>query len=110
MIWTENDHDRNLQNGSMDRLVSADADRRLAQVELDARMFTLGPEASPCIEPAYAIPVNKAQDSRWRRIIMQVLSSRLLDRTLVDTAAARATHQIVLLGDRSALEAAVSRC
>ena len=41
-------------------------------------------------------------------MVIPVFPSRLLDRTLIYTALTRATEQVVLVGDREALEAAVA--
>jgi len=41
-------------------------------------------------------------------VILPIFPSRLLDRTLIYTALTRATEQVVLVGDRAALEAAVA--
>lgn len=49
--------------------------------------------------------VHKAQGSQWRRIIVPVTKSRLLDRTLLYTAITRA--QVLLVGDVTAAREAV---
>ena len=59
------------------------------------------------IELAHAITVHKAQGSQFRRVIIPVVHSRLLDRTLVYTALTRAVDQVVFVGDRRALVAAI---
>lgn len=42
--------------------------------------------------------VHKSQGSRFRRVIVPVQASRILDRTLIYTAVTRATDQVVLVG------------
>jgi exodeoxyribonuclease V alpha subunit len=51
---------------------------------------------------AYAVTVRKARGSRFCGVVMPVVRSHLLDRTLVYTAVMRATEQVVLLGDMEA--------
>lgn len=57
---------------------------------------------------AYAITVHKAQGSQWTRVIVPVVESRNLDRAMLYTAMTRAQHQVVLLGDISAAQIAVT--
>jgi ATP-dependent exoDNAse (exonuclease V) alpha subunit len=57
---------------------------------------------------AYCLTVHKAQDSQFRRILMPVFRSRILDRSLLYTALTRATQQVVLVGDRRAFAVAVA--
>lgn len=105
IIWTRNDWDRELMNGSMGRVQSVIDG--IAHVTLDGRSFELGAEDAENVELAYAISVHKAQGSQWRRVIIPIFPSRLLDRTLVYTAITRATEQVILLGDELALASAI---
>ncbi|HEY1238984.1 MAG TPA: ATP-dependent RecD-like DNA helicase [Bryobacteraceae bacterium] len=59
------------------------------------------------IDLAYAITVHKAQGSQFTRVIVPVVRSRLLDRTLIYTALTRGIEQVVFIGDRDAFDAAV---
>jgi len=58
------------------------------------------------VELGYAVTVHKAQGSRWKRVIVPVTGSRLLDRTLLYTALTRAQSQVLLVGDAEAARAA----
>lgn len=107
IIWTKNDWDRELMNGSMGRLHSV-ADG-IAHATLDGKAFDLTAADAERVALAYAISVHKAQGSQWRRVIVPVFSSKLLDRTLLYTAITRATEQVILVGDMIALEQAVTR-
>lgn len=105
VIWTRNDHERNLMNGSMGRILAVAGDR--ARAEIDGVERALGPADGAFLDLAYAITVHKAQGSQWPVVIVPVFASRVLDRTLVYTAATRAAEQVVFVGDRDAFEAAV---
>lgn len=107
IIWTRNDWDRELMNGSMGRLHSV-ADG-VAHATLDGKAFDLTAADAERVALAYAISVHKAQGSQWRRVIVPVFSSKLLDRTLLYTAVTRATEQVILVGDKTALEQAITR-
>ena len=60
------------------------------------------------LELAYSITVHKAQGSQFRRVIIPVRKSRILDRTFVYTAATRAQLQVVFVGDLEAVEEAIA--
>ena len=105
VIWTRNDYERNLMNGSTGRIVESHRD--FATAVIDGQEHRLSPADSNLIELAYAISVHKAQGSQWPLVIVPVYRSRILDRTLVYTAATRASQQVVFLGDRNVFKAAV---
>lgn len=105
IIWTRNDWDRELMNGSMGRLHSVIDG--IGHATLDGRPHELTEADAEMIELAYAISVHKAQGSQWPRVIVPVFPSRLLDRTLLYTAITRATEQVVLVGDAKALATAI---
>ncbi len=69
-------------------------DESVALVDLGDGLFRLAD-----VELGFAITVHKAQGSQWRRIIIPVTESRLLDRTLLYTALTRAQVQVILVGD-----------
>lgn len=56
----------------------------------------------------WAISVHKAQGSAFRRVIIPVVRSRLLDRTLLYTAITRAVETVVLVGDAKHLDEIIS--
>ena len=51
--------------------------------------------------------MHKAQGSQWPLVIVPVYRSRNLDRTLVYTAATRASEQVVFVGNRNVFRTAV---
>jgi exodeoxyribonuclease V alpha subunit len=61
------------------------------------------------LELAYALTIHKAQGSEWPNVIIPIVPSRLLDRSLIYTAVTRAKCQVLLLGDESAAKAAVAK-
>lgn len=105
VIWTKNDYDRELQNGSMGRFQGIVEGRPI--VELNGRVMALRSSDGPNLDLAYAISVHKSQGSQWSRVIVPLYSSQVLDRTLVYTAVTRASKQVILVGDRIALERAI---
>ncbi|UZS72172.1 ATP-dependent RecD-like DNA helicase [Pseudomonas syringae] len=123
LMYTANDWARNLQNGSLGKL---------DEVFDKPRSVDLGTEDKPyfctalgmatfegvqhyilntdidSLELAYSITVHKAQGSQFRRVIIPVRKSRILDRTFVYTAATRAQAQVVFVGDLDAVKEAIA--
>jgi len=115
VICLVNNWEMNLQNGSLGTLTSVEPPstsvapgRVLGHILWDdgkQRQLTL--DLLPSIELAYAITVHKAQGSQFRRVVIPITKSRLLDRTLLYTAVTRAERQVILVGDVAAAKAAV---
>lgn len=61
------------------------------------------------LDLAHAVTCHKAQGSSTRRVIVPLEGTRLLTREWLYTAVTRATEQVVLIGPRAALAAAVQR-
>lgn len=120
LLCTRNLWDRGLQNGSLGRLVEIEEEPRLltdddgnevgyalAWVEWDDGVRRpVFAEMLDDLELGYAITVHKAQGSQWPRVIVAVTGNRLLDRTLLYTAATRAQRQVILVGDEAAAQRA----
>jgi exodeoxyribonuclease V alpha subunit len=56
----------------------------------------------------WAISVHKAQGSAFKRVIIPVVRSKLLDRTMLYTAITRGIETIVLIGDIDQINEVVS--
>lgn len=121
VLCTRNMWPLGLQNGSLGVVREVESPTRtlhtednetlasvLAWVEWDdGERRPLTPDMLENIELGYAVTVHKAQGSQWRRIIVPISSTRLLDRTLLYTAITRAQEQVLLVGDVEAARSAV---
>jgi len=107
VIWTRNDYDRGLWNGSMGVVLDADGERVTAR--LDGMVVELARDELGQIDLAYAISCHKAQGSQWDTVFVPLAPSRLLDRALLYTAVTRARLRVVLVGSRSLLEQTVEQ-
>ncbi|MGR3499620.1 MAG: AAA family ATPase [Limimaricola soesokkakensis] len=107
VIWTKNDASRGLSNGSLGRVKEINPGVIIA--ELDGETHCLDPEDGACLRLAYAISVHKAQGSQWRKVIVPVFHSRIVDRSLIYTALTRAKDQVIFIGNWEAITDAVSR-
>jgi exodeoxyribonuclease V alpha subunit len=107
VIHLLNDYDRGLMNGALGRVLQVHETGAL-ELEFDGDRYTMPANELPGrIELAYAISVHKAQGSQFKRVAVVVGRSRILDHSMIYTAITRGVEQVVLVGDREALEAAV---
>jgi exodeoxyribonuclease V alpha subunit len=114
VIFTINDYGRELFNGSLGRVkkvftpdAESEGAERRAVVDFDEREIDFTDADLGSVELAYAITVHKAQGSQFKRVVIPITKSRLLDRTLIYTALTRGVEQVVFVGDRRAFEEAV---
>ena len=109
IVYLVNDYRRGLWNGSLGRIdrVMSSAGRRSLVCSLDGAEHEIPEEDFQHVDLAYAITVHKAQGSQFKRVIVPVTRSRLLDRTLIYTALTRGIEQVVFIGDRNAFDRAI---
>jgi integrase len=110
IIYLVNDYQKELWNGSLGRIecILISNGRRSLLCCLDGARQEIPEEDFHRIDLAYAITVHKAQGSQFKRVIVPIVRSRLLDRTLIYTALTRGMEQVVFIGDRDAFDAAVT--
>jgi len=102
VIWTENDYELELMNGSLGKVVKTD---HSLIVEWDGENKTI--DNTKNMDYAYAITIHKSQGSQFKRVIIPVFDCKLLDRAMLYTAITRAEQQVVLIGDRKTFEKAI---
>lgn len=106
VMFLRNDYRLGLRNGSLGT-VTGIADGIL-EADFDGVTHALSGPSLDDTALAYAVTVHKAQGSAFRRVVVPVAQTRLLDRSLVYTAITRAREQAVLVGDRKAFARAVT--
>jgi exodeoxyribonuclease V alpha subunit len=115
IIVTRNKWDRRLFNGSLGHIAEAfkapikieDNRYAVAKAVIDGRDVQLEQSDLDWIIHSYSISVHKSQGSQFKRVIVPICKSRLLDRTLIYTAITRGVDQVVLIGDLAAAKSAV---
>ncbi|GAA0569622.1 AAA family ATPase [Caenispirillum bisanense] len=109
VIWTVNDYDLRIMNGSLGTVVrhAVDDGQEVLVVDFDGEQRHVPVSALGNLEHAWAITAHKAQGSQFDTVVIPVTRSRILDRTLLYTAITRAKRRVALVGDRTAFEAAV---
>ncbi|HCE2112282.1 AAA family ATPase [Vibrio parahaemolyticus] len=110
IIFTENEWDNDIQNGTMGRLVSTGEEFQFGMVELDdGRTVELTESLINIVQPAYAVSLHKAQGSQFPRVIVALTGSRMIDRSWIYTALTRAETHIEIVGTPQQFEDAIRR-
>ncbi len=111
VVFTVNDYELDLRNGSLGRIVAAlpagAAGDPCCVCDFDGIPRRLTTAQAQALKHAYAITVHKSQGSQFERVIVPIRRTRLLDQALVYTAVTRAVEQVVLVGDEEAVMAAI---
>jgi len=109
VIQQRNDYDREVFNGDVGRVITAEPDGDLA-VEFDGRRVEYDQEAARHLSLAYAISVHKSQGSEYPAVVILLLPEHylMLQRNLLYTALTRAKKLAVLVGSRRAVARAVA--
>ncbi|MDP1594599.1 MAG: AAA family ATPase [Gallionella sp.] len=111
VLYTENDYELGLRNGSLGKIIQAlpvvKADDPCCVCDFDGAEYKLKTKQMYALKHAYSITVHKSQGSQFRRIIVPIRESRLLDQTLIYTAVTRGIDQVVLVGDVQAALTAI---
>ncbi|MGE5503959.1 MAG: AAA family ATPase [Actinomycetota bacterium] len=111
VVACRNHYDLGLFNGLLGTVLSVDPSAGCAQILWDGETEAMVVEQSAIgdVDLAYAITCHRAQGSAARRVVVPVERTRLLTRQWLYTAITRAHEQVVLVGSRADLEAALRR-
>jgi exodeoxyribonuclease V alpha subunit len=94
-------------NGSLGRVLGVGDEGTRLMMD-GSEVVIEDPSALGPLELAYGITVHKAQGSAFKRVVIPIFQSRLLDRTMIYTALTRATDQVVFVGDLNTLRNTVA--
>jgi exodeoxyribonuclease V alpha subunit len=111
VMQIKNDHDREVFNGDLGRVLDVDVTGRRVAVRFDGRRLEYGPELLEQLTLAYCISIHKSQGSEYPAVVVPLLTQHfvLLQRNLLYTAITRARSLVVLVGSAEALALAVRR-
>lgn len=114
VLFTKNNYDVGVQNGSLGRLISVEqTEESWGVVKLDDPMddgddiIELSPSLLLSLKPAYGITLHKAQGSQFPRVIIALTSGPNLDRAWLYTAVTRAESEIHIVGPREKIASAI---
>lgn len=107
IIAMRNDYDIGIMNGDLGIAIGEMRSGELV-ADFNGREICMPPSYLVNLDLAYAITCHKSQGSQFERVIIPITRSRLMDRTLLLTAASRGQRQVFLVGDRSVLDRAIA--
>jgi exodeoxyribonuclease V alpha subunit len=106
VMFTKNDYELGLRNGSLGTITQAlavtSSDGPCCVAEFDGIEYELNTTHIQALAHAYAITVHKSQGSQFKRVVVPIRDSRLLDQALIYTAITRGVDQVILVGDEMA--------
>lgn len=108
VIYLQNDYERLIFNGTLGEILAVGTASLTVRWDGHEKPMEMVMQDLENMDLAYAISIHKSQGSQFRRVIVPVFPSRLLDRTLIYTAITRAVEQVVILGDKKVLAEALA--
>jgi len=111
VMQLRNDYDREVFNGDLGIVRSVDLDLNSLLVSFGARDLEYRGAQLDGLSLAYATTIHKSQGSEFPAVVLPMLSEHfiMLRRNLLYTAMTRARRLVVIVGQRRAIELAVSR-
>src|SRR5581483_1134193 len=105
----KNDYDRDVFNGDVGEVVALETSGEL-KVRFEGKDVLYDRGSQGALVPAYCVTVHKSQGGEFPAVVIPVLVEHwvLLARNLLYTAMTRGRRLVVLVGQRRALERAVS--
>ncbi|MDR9423842.1 MAG: AAA family ATPase [Marinobacter sp.] len=103
VLFTKNDYDLGVQNGSLGRLISVEqTENSLGMVQLDdtGETIDLHKTQLDMIQLGYAITLHKAQGSQFSRIVIALSNSQMIERSWLYTAITRAEIEVHIVGSQ----------
>jgi exodeoxyribonuclease V alpha subunit len=112
IIFSRNDYDRGLRNGSMGVITKAylpsDAMEPVLRATFEEHELDLYGEDLSDIDKAYAVTVHKAQGSEFDSVIVVLKNSNLIELSWIYTAITRGVEAVILVGDRDIMAKAIA--
>ncbi|MGJ8682599.1 AAA family ATPase [Paraglaciecola sp.] len=107
ILFTQNHHDKGIQNGSLGTLTSVKSSgESYGEVTLDSGdKIEITQSVLDCMELGYAITLHKAQGSQFPRVIIALQKGKIVDRAWLYTSITRAENEIHMVGSSDDLRA-----
>jgi exodeoxyribonuclease V alpha subunit len=111
VMQTQNDYQKEVFNGDLGRVAEIDEAERELVVDFDGKRVAYDLGELDELMLAYAVTIHKSQGSEYPAVVIPLHTqhSTMLQRNLLYTGVTRGKRLVVLVGNRKALEMAVSR-
>jgi len=110
VLFTKNNYDAGVQNGSLGKLVSIEqTELSFGAVKIDDtnEEVPITKSLLDSLEAGYCITLHKAQGSQFKRVIIALSHTKMLDRAWLYTAITRSEDEIHIVGTKTRFEQAV---
>jgi len=114
VLFTQNNYEVGVQNGSLGKLISVDQDGDIIGVvqiddfeDEESEFVSLTESLLYTLKAGYAITLHKAQGSQFPRVIVALSAGSNLDRAWLYTAVTRAEVEIHIVGPKEKLIRAI---
>jgi exodeoxyribonuclease V alpha subunit len=104
-IWTVNDYDRRIWNGSMGSI--ADLTEDAVAVRFGQETHRVPQSEIGKLSLAYCISVHKAQGSQFANVVVPLQQAAIMDRAMLYTGLTRAVERAILVGTWASLDQAI---
>ena len=110
VIHLVNNVENNVFNGDIGEIIRIDSKKKEVIIDFDNNLINYKKTGLENIKLAYAISIHKAQGSEFSIVIVPVLNEYkgMLYKKLIYTAVTRAKQKLIILGEKEALEKAVT--
>ncbi|MFC1975324.1 ATP-dependent RecD-like DNA helicase [Chloroflexota bacterium] len=110
IIQTRNDYTRRVFNGEIGVVAGIDSEKKQLTAFFDDRPVEYSFDDLHDVDLAYALSVHKSQGSEYPVVVLPVLTQHyvMLRRNLLYTAITRAKEMVIIVGQRQAIQMAVS--
>jgi len=110
VMQVENDHEREIYNGDLGRIVAVDVPHGALEVDFDGRVLRFAGGQLDRLTLAYATTIHKAQGTEFPAVVIPLglHQSPMLQRALLYTAVTRGRRLVVLVGEAEAMAQAVA--
>lgn len=110
VMQVKNNYEKEVFNGDIGRITYVDTEEKSVSVMFDSKLVRYDHDELDELVLAYAVTVHKSQGSEYPMVVMPVSFSHyvMLQRNLLYTAVTRAKKLMVLVGEKKAVERAVS--
>jgi len=111
VIWTKNDYDLSIMNGTQGTVRKLYDDGSLDIDFGEGSVQAIGKADSKKLELAYCLSVHRAQGDQWPVVVAVVHSSQgfMLNRSLLYTMVTRAQKTCIIVGDAKGIAGAVGK-
>lgn len=111
IMVTRNNYELDVYNGDVGFVTNVDVDDQSLDADFDGRSVHFEKTNLLNITLAYACTIHKSQGSEYKAVVVPIFKSQsiMLQRNLLYTAVTRAKEVCVLVGNRGAIQIAVSK-